>query len=62
MHGRGECMAGVACVVEACVTGGVHGRGHVWHTCPPQQILEDTVNEWTVHILLECILVSVIFE
>ena len=41
MHGRGECMAGwaymagVACVVGACVTGGVHGRGACVPHMPP---------------------------
>ena len=40
--GRGVCVAG----------GGMHGRGHAW------QILQDTVNEQAVRILLECILVQ----
>ena len=35
---------------------GVHGRGCAW------QILRDTVNERAVHILLECILVSIYFQ
>ena len=41
MHGRGECMAGAVCLAG----------GHAW------QILQDTVNERAVRILLECILV-----
>ena len=69
MHGRGVCMAGGAwqggmhgkggmcsggghCGRGACMVGGMHGM----HTAP-QQILQDTVNERVVHILLECILV-----
>ena len=62
MHGRRACGRGTACVVGvgdvgacmvggACVAGGVHGMHAPWH------ILQDTVNEWAVHILLECILV-----
>ena len=47
MHDWGTCMVG----------------GHAWqgarHTCPPWQILRDTVNERAVRILLECILVYV---
>ena len=43
MHGRGVCMAGGVC-------GGVHGRGCVWQERWPLQ--------WTVRILLECILVE----
>ena len=70
LHGacvaKGVCMAerGSMCGrgghawQEACMAGGVHGRGHVWHACPPRQILRvrHTVNEWAVCILLECIL------
>ena len=37
------------------MAGGVH------HMPTPCQILRDTVNEWAVHILLECILVFVLF-
>ena len=55
VHGRGACVAGVvhgrggpAWQRGVCVAG-----GHAW------QILRDTVNEWAVRILLECILVSV---
>ena len=36
---------------EACMAG-----GHAWHACP-QQILQDMVNELSISILLECILV-----
>ena len=54
MHSRGVCMAG----------------GHVWrgYACMaggaymPQQILQDTVNERAVRILLECILVASSFS
>ena len=66
MHGKGGvCMAGGYAWQGACMAGGVCGRGsmhgsggHAWHACPPQQILRDMVNEWAVHILLECILVN----
>ena len=47
MHGRGVCMAGGMHGSGACVTGGC-----AW------QILQNTVNEQVVHILLECILVE----
>ena len=48
MHGEGACMAGCMCGGGACMA-----------CMPPcQQILRDTVNEWAVHILLECILVN----
>ena len=53
------------------MVGGMLGRGHAWQgacvagvciACPPPcQILRYTVNEWAVHILLECILVFVLF-
>ena len=68
MAGR-TCMAGGhawqgACMVRehawqgACVVvGGMHGRG----ACMPWQIPWDTVNEWVVRILLECILVIITF-
>ena len=62
--GWGACMVGVGW--GHTLQGGVCGRGggHVWQgvacmACP-QQILQDTVNERTVHILLECILVVLI--
>ena len=66
MRGRGVCVAGAACVARGHtwqVGGGVWqwgvcgrgtcmvGGGRAW------QILRDTVNERTVRILLECILV-----
>ena len=59
MHGRGACMAGGACVVGGMHGGGgKHGeRGHVW-----QGILQDTVNEQVVCILLKCILLLHIFS
>ena len=64
---------GRACVGGVCMAGGVRGRGHAWqgvrgrgacvagggHVC---QILRDTVNEWAVRILLECILVVLTFS
>ena len=49
----GVCVAGEVCVAGdihgrgACVAEGMCGRGYVWYT----------VNEWAVHILLECIVV-----
>ena len=50
----------------ACMAGGMHGDGGVCvagrctcHAHTPQQILQDTVNEWAVRILLECILVII---
>ena len=68
MHGKGVCVVGGACVAGVmhgrgvCMVGGVHGRGHEWQgglsgTFTPWHILQDTVNEWAVCILLECILV-----
>ena len=48
MHGRGACMAGGVCGRGVYVAGGAP---------TPRQILRDTVNEQTVRILLECILV-----
>ena len=63
MHGMGACMAGGVCgeghvwqgghACWGCAWQGVcmAGGGHAW------QILQDTVNEQAVHILLECILV-----
>ena len=49
MHGRGHAWQG------ACMTGGAWWGGHAW------QILQDTVNEWAVCILLECILFGTFF-
>ena len=46
VHGRGHALQGVHAWQGAGMTG-----GHAW------QILRDTVNEWAIHILLECILV-----
>ena len=58
MHGRGHAWQGGMCV----------GRHAWWGACvvgcacmPPQQILRDTVNEWAVGILLECILVKIFY-
>ena len=67
MCGEGACMVGGVCGRGACMAygqwaGGTHPTGmhscflffwggHAWHT----------VNEWVVHILLECILVSSFF-
>ena len=56
MHGTGVCVEGGhawhrgVCDRRACMAGGVHDM-------PPWQILRDTVNEWVVRIILECILV-----
>ena len=53
--GGGRAWRGV-CMVGVCMAGGrVHGRG----ACMPchYEILQDTVNERAVRILLECILV-----
>ena len=49
---QGACMVGGVHGRRACVAGGMHGGGCAW------QILWDTVNEWAVRILLECILVK----
>ena len=49
MHGSGACVAGGHAWWGGCMAGG--GGGRAW------QILRDTVNERTVRILLECILV-----
>ena len=68
---QGVCVAEGLCMAWGVqgrgVSGmGVHGRGHAWQkgggmcggdVCPHWQILRDTVNEWAVSILLECILV-----
>ena len=58
MCGRGHAWQG------ACVAGGMCGRGgecmargHAWQDGHVWQILQDTVNEQAVRILLECILV-----
>ena len=54
---RGEaCVAGGRVWQGGCVAGGMHGRGCAFPPLP-RQILRDTVNERTVRILLECILV-----
>ena len=60
VHGRGHVWWGGTWVAGVCVAG-----GHAWqgacvagHTPPsPQRIWQDMVNERTVCILLECILV-----
>ena len=51
MHGGGMCMAGGCVWWGACMAGGLCSEGRAW------KILRDTVNEWAVRILLECILV-----
>ena len=67
VHDRGACVAG-GVHGRGCVVAGMCGRrsvcgegcvwwGCAWHACP-QQILQDTVNEQAVRILLECILVK----
>ena len=54
---------------SASLRGGVHlGSLHPWGSAfggggvgrPPHRILQDTVNEWAVHILLEFILVTIL--
>ena len=59
---RGACMVapggGCGCCQGACV---VAARGHAWlllggHAWDMMRY-RDTINEWAVHILLECILV-----
>ena len=51
-------IQGGACMVGACVAGGVWQGACVACTPhPPPTIPRDAVNEWAVHILLECILV-----
>ena len=73
MHGRGGVHGKVAGVAGghawkgACMEGGmhgraVHGRGHMHMHASPWQIPRDMVNEWAVCILLECILVSRVFN
>ena len=65
MHGGGVCGSGGSMHGRGMHgKGGVHGRmacmvgGHAWHTAPPpRQMLQDTVNERALRILLECILV-----
>ena len=60
-EGGGSASGGV------CIRGGSASRGYAskegWAETPPPtiQILWDTVNEWVVRILLECILVSEYF-
>ena len=63
VHGRGHAWQGV------CMAGGMHARGHAWwggmhatHTHPQALQLWNMVNEQAVHILLECILVSLAFD
>ena len=75
---QGACVAGGGHAWQggACVAGGVHGKGgcmaggHVWWgacmACMPHLTdtmrYGDTVNEWAVRILLECILVVIFFK
>ena len=70
LHGRGACVAGGHAWWEACMAGGhvwqgvMHGgracmaRGCAWQRGGARQILQDTVNERAVRILLECIRVK----
>ena len=73
VHGRGACMAGGMCGGGHAWQGvsmagghawqeGVHGRGTCVAGGCAWQILQDTVNEWAVRILLECILVILIYS
>ena len=63
MHCRGHAWQGGMCGRGHEWQGGMSGGGTCmaggawWGACMPQQILWDTVNEWAIHILLECILV-----
>ena len=53
----GACVVGGHAWLGVCAwKGGMHGRGACM-PCTPHQILQDTVNERVVRILLECILV-----
>ena len=53
--GRAWLLGGMCCCWGACMAkGGVRGKGgHVWDTTR----YGDTINEWAVRILLECVLV-----
>ena len=64
MRGRGACGGGMH------GRGGMYGRGaaymaggHACHTSPPADTTRygDTVNEWAVRIILECILLQNMF-
>ena len=69
VHSQGVHAQGGHAWLGACMPGGMwgmHGWGHVCmtgghacHTCPPSAWYHEirSVNEWAVHILLECILV-----
>ena len=64
VHGRGACVVGGMCGrvhvwQGACMAGGVHDRGHVWQgACMAggHAWQERWPLQWTVRILLECIL------
>ena len=68
----GACMVagGHAWLQGACMVAGGHAwlqgghawwQGHVWWQGDVHGIQPDTVNEWAVRILLECILVGCLF-
>ena len=73
IHGRGRAWQGEhawwggGCACQGDINGDGWG-GHAWQGgmrgthAPPRQILRDTVNERSVRILLECILVIDIFS
>ena len=54
MNGKGVCVAGDGVYGDG---GGMHGWGGMHATHATWLILRDTVNEWAVRTLLECILV-----
>ena len=55
---QGACVAGGECMAGVCMA-----EEGVYMACTPSlQILRDTVNEWAVSILLECILVVILLH
>ena len=64
MHGRVVCVAGRACMAGGMngehMWWGVNGRGAYVGGCTTRY--GDKVNEQAVHILLECILVTICNE
>ena len=60
----GACVAGGSVHAQgACMARGVHGRGHVWQgACGRGHAWQERWSlQWTVRILLECILVENLF-
>ena len=60
MHGRGVCVVGGVHGRGVCMAGGVHAGGCMLGGVHAGGVhgVRDTVNEWAVRILLECILVG----